>query len=212
MTADAPAGGPKPATTPSPGAGATTAAPPPDPATEVAARRIRERFPDAILEESLGGRHPWLRIAPERFVEVCRMLRDDPETRLDCCHLVSGVDWPATAPGQGPGHLEAVYHLVSYARRPDPAYRRRAEKNDGFVVLRVRVPRDRPDVPSVASIWPGADWHERETYDLLGIRFTGRASLRRILLPEDWPGHPLRKDWEFPADYHGVPIVPPEGR
>ena len=76
----------------------------------------------------------------------------------------------------------------------------------------MRVPRDRPEVPSVMDVWPGADWHERETYDLVGIRFTGRDSLRRILLPEDWPGHPLRKDWKFPADYHGVPIVPPEGR
>jgi NADH-quinone oxidoreductase subunit C len=212
MTADAPAGGSRPATTPPAGAGAAVAPSPPDPVTEAASRKIRAHLGDAIVEESLGGQHPWIRVEPSRLVETCRLLRDDPDLRLDCCHLVSGIDWPPKSPAEGAGSLEAVYHLVSYSRPVDSAYRRRAEKNDAYVTLRVRVPRDRPEVPSVRDVWPGADWHERETYDLMGIRFTGRASLRRILLPEDWPGHPLRKDWEFPADYHGVPIVPPEGR
>jgi NADH-quinone oxidoreductase subunit C len=207
MTPDAPAPGPRPAAPAQDGAAAT-----PDPATATAARRLRERFPGAVVEESLGGRHPWLRIAPERLVEVCTFLRDDPELRYDCCHLVSGLDWPPKTPAEGAGTQEAVYHLVSYGRRPDAEQRRSAAKNDGFLCLKVRVPRDRPEVPSVMGVWAGADWHERETYDLVGIRFTGRSSLRRILLPEDWPGHPLRKDWQFPADYHGVPIVPPEGR
>ncbi len=185
--------------------------PAPDPVTARAAERIRERFPDAIVEESLGGRHPFLRIAPARLVEVCRFLRDDPALLYDCCHLVSGIDWPPKTPAEGPGSMEVVYHLVSYARKPDAEYRHRALKNDPFLALRVRVPRDAPEVPSVMAVWIGADWHERETWDLLGIRFTGREGLRRILLPEDWPGHPLRKDWEYPADYHGVPIIPPEG-
>jgi NADH-quinone oxidoreductase subunit C len=208
MMAEAPVpGGPK-AVPPAAAAGTET----PDSVTERAARRVRDRFPDAILEEVSGGPHPFLRIAPQRLVEVCRFLRDDPELRFDCCHLVSGVDWPAKTPAEGSGSLEAVYHLVSYGRRPDPALLRARPKNDGWLALKVRVPRDAPDVPSVMDVWPGADWHERETYDLVGIRFTGRRSLRRILLPEDWPGHPLRKDWEFPADYHGVPILPPEGR
>jgi NADH-quinone oxidoreductase subunit C len=74
----------------------------------------------------------------------------------------------------------------------------------------VRVPSEKPEVESVMDLWTGADWHERETWDLVGIRFTGRRDLLRILLPEDWPGHPLRKDWEFPVGYHGVPIIPPE--
>ena len=204
-------------TVPPAGPGSQAGAPPPpaeppDPVTAAAAERIRGAVPGAIVEESLSGRHPWLRIKPERLVEVCTLLRDDPALQYTTCHLVSGVDWPAKSPADGAGSLEAVYHLVSYARRPDAAYRRRAQKNDAFLVLRVRVPRDKPDVPSVMGVWGGADWHERETYDLVGIRFTGRPRLRRILLPEDWPGHPLRKDWEYPADYHGIPIIPPEGR
>jgi NADH-quinone oxidoreductase subunit C len=183
-----------------------------DPVTAAAAARLRETLPGAIVEESPSGRHPWLRIAPERLVDVAIRLRDDPTLAYTTCHLVSGIDWPAKTPAEGAGSMEAVYHLVSYARRSDPAYRARALKNDPFLVLRVRVPRDRPEVPSVMGVWPGADWHERETYDLLGIRFTGRPALRRILLPEDWPGHPLRKDWEWPVEYHGIPIIPPEGR
>jgi NADH-quinone oxidoreductase subunit C len=200
---------PEPAPVPAPGG-----APPetPDRITALAARRVRERFPDAITEEVLTGRHPFLRIAPERLVEVCTLLRDHPELRFDCCHLVSGVDWPAKSPAEGPGSLEAVYHLVSYTRRPEAGDRKASPKNDGFLALKVRVPRDRPDVPSVMGVWAGADWHERETWDLVGIRFTGRGHVHRILLPEDWPGHPLRKDWDYPAEYHGVPIIPPEGR
>jgi NADH-quinone oxidoreductase subunit C len=181
--------------------------------TAEAAARIRERFPDALVDDAaggtLGGKHPFLRVRPERLVDVCRLLRD--EMRYDACHLVSGVDWPAKTPADGPGSLESVYHLVSYSSRFDPAYKRATPKNDPWLCLKVRVPRDRPEVPSVMSVWAGADWHERETFDLVGIRYTGRGPVRRILLPEDWPGHPLRKDWEYPTDYHGVPIIPPEG-
>lgn len=177
----------------------------PDPVTARALALLERRAPGAVLAHEPGGRHPWLRVGADRLREAARLLRDDPDLALDCCHLISGVDWPET------GEMEVLYHLVSYARRPDAAYRRRPLKNDPFVCLRVRVPRDAPEVPTVMDLWTGADWHERETYDLLGIRFTGRKELHRILLPEDWPGHPLRKDWEYPADYHGVPIIPPEG-
>jgi NADH-quinone oxidoreductase subunit C len=181
-----------------------------DPVTALALAKLRAAFPDAVVAAEEGGRHPFIRVRPERLKEACLLLRDDPDLRLDCCHLVSGVDWPAKKPGET-GELEAVYHLVSYARKPDPAYRKRAGKNDAWVALKVRVPRDKAEVPSVLDVWTGADWHERETWDLVGIRFTGRDELTRILLPEDWPGHPLRKDWEYPATYHGIPIVPPEG-
>lgn len=183
-----------------------------DPVTEAAARLVETRCPAALVEASLSGRHPFLRIAPEHLVEVATLLRDDPGLAMECCHLVSGIDWPPKGPEDGPGSLEAVYHLVSYKRPVSPTVRRSAVKNDAFLVLRVRVPRDRPEVPSVMGVWAGADWHERETYDLVGLRFTGRPSLRRILLPEDWPGHPLQKDWVYPVEYHGIPIIPPEGR
>ncbi len=95
-------------------------------------------------------------------------------------------------------HLEVVYHLCSIVRK------------HRFVV-KVLLPRwkdDRPgelpEVPSVAAIWPAADWHEREVFDLSGVMFTGHPDLRRILLADDWVGHPLRKDYEFPLEYHGI--------
>jgi NADH-quinone oxidoreductase subunit C len=199
-------------TKPTPGA-APAAPPVEDPVTALAATKVRAAFPDAIVEAVTTGRHPFLRVTPERLRDVARFVRDDPELRLECCHLISGVDWPAKKPGQA-NEMEAVYHLVSYARKPDPAYRlrdpRKGQKNDPWLCLKVRVPREKPEVPSVMDLWTGADWHERETYDLAGIRFTGREELVRILLPEDWPGHPLRKDWDWPSDYHGIPIISPE--
>ena len=196
---------------PNPSAAASPAAPV-DPVTALAARKLVTACPGAVLEQVLSGRHPYLRVAADRILDVCTSLRDDPDLAMDSLHLLSGVDWPAKTPAEGVGSIEVVYHLVSYARRPDPAYRKATLKKDPFLALKVRVPRDRPEVPSVMGVWIGADWHERETYDLLGVRFTGRPPLRRILLPEDWPGHPLRKDWDYPVEYHGIPIIPPEGR
>ena len=181
----------------------------PDPVTERALRAIEQALPGAVVASELGGPHPWIEVGAASLRAACRLLRDDPALRLDCCHLISGVDWPEAA--DGAGEIEVVYHLVSYTVSPEPGYGQRAEKNDPWVALKVRVPREAPDVPTVMDIWIGADWHERETWDLLGVRFTGRAELPRVLLPEDWPGHPLRKDWVYPASYHGVPIVPPEG-
>jgi NADH-quinone oxidoreductase subunit C len=177
----------------------------PDPVTERALAALREALPDAVLDAETTGRHPAIRVRAEHLRDACVLLRDHPDLLLDCCHLISGVDWPDEEA------MDVVYHLVSYARVPDEAYRRRPVKNDAWVALKVRVPRERPEVPTVMDIWTGADWHERETWDLMGIRFTGRRELPRILLPEDWPGHPLRKGWVYPASYHGVPIVPPEG-
>jgi NADH-quinone oxidoreductase subunit C len=179
---------------------------PDDPITLAAAALLDRELPGAVEETVASGLHPHLVLAVDRLRDACLLLRDHDDTQLDCCHLISGVDRPDD------GLIEVVYHLVSYARRPDDAYRKREGKNDAWVALKVRVPRERPEVPSVADVWTGADWHERETYDLVGVVFTGRAELRRILLPEDWPGHPLRKDWEFPVGYHGVPIIPPEAQ
>ena len=186
-----------------------------DPVTERALARIREHHGDAVVAATTEGQHPFIQVRAEGLRDVARLLRDDPSTRMDCCHLVSGVDWPKA------GELEAVYHLCSYALDADALAgvtgytTREAErldvKRDAWICLKVRVPRDKPEVPTVMDLWVGADWHERETFDLVGIRFTGRKDLQRILLPEDWPGHPLQKDWAFPAAYHGVPIVPPEG-
>ena len=180
-----------------------------DPVTAAALAVIEAEVPGAVVASQLDGPHPWIQVGVDHLRGACRALKEHADTQLDCCHLISGVDWPDA--NDGAGEMEAVYHLVSYRKPVEDAYRTRPVKNDPFVALKVRVPRDKPEVPTVMDIWTGADWHERETWDLCGIRFTGRQSLHRILLPEDWPGHPLRKDWVFPASYHGVPIIPPEG-
>jgi len=155
-------------------------------------RQAKEAEAAALLEEVLGALRPaWpeaegevakgnvaLRVPRERLVEVARTLRD----RVGCNYLslISGVDWV--------DRLEVVYHLYNLSRRP-------------AIVLKVDVPRDDPVVPSVTSVWPGADFSERETYDLFGIRFLGHPDLRRILLVDDFPGFPLRKDFTIDPEY-----------
>src|SRR5262249_3868205 len=154
--------------------------------------------------KKLDGIDPFVAVEPAALLDVCRFLRDDPRLRFEILNCISGVDYlepdPKKAPKAGfDPHTEAVYHLSSF---PHP--RRR-------LVVKVLLPRwkgakpgELPEVPSVTSLWAGADWHEREVYDLSGVWFTGHPELRRILLAEDWVGHPLRKDYEFPLEYHGI--------
>ena len=148
--------------------------------------RVREVHPEAILEAVADGTHPHVRLEPRALGDVAATLKTDPDLAFEMLHSVSGVDWPKDE------QLEVVYHLFSYSRRHG-------------IAIKVRVPRDDPKVASLTSLWSAADWHERETYDLLGIVFTGHPHLRRILLPEDWVGHPLRKDYQMPVEYHGAP-------
>ena len=81
----------------------------------------------------------------------------------------------------------------------------RSMKHKHEFAVRVLVDRDHPAIPTVCDLWPAADWHEREAYDMMGIIYEGHTDLRRILLPEDWEGYPLRKDYIFPREYHGIP-------
>ena len=122
---------------------------------------------------------------PERFLEVMKFLRDAPEMRFDFLRSVAGVDYPER------GQIASVYHLFSYSH------------NRGHTV-KYLCDRDDPEVPSVMGLWPTANWHERESYDLLGIIYLGHQDLRRLMLPDDWVGHPLRKDYAEEADYHGI--------
>lgn len=146
---------------------------------------------------------PWIQVSPSALVEVCEFLRDEPS--LDFRHLndLCGCDYLETDPkkaakfGHEP-HVEVVYNLSSL-------------KHKHYLKLKVSVPRWKDDqpgslpvVPSVSSVWGIANWHEREAYDLVGIDFGGHPNLRRILCPEDWTGHALRKDYDFPLEYHGV--------
>ncbi len=113
-----------------------------------------------------------------RLLEICRVLRDETPFRLDYCSFVTAVDRPDQAV------FEVVYHLFSMDARHE-------------LLLKTRIPRDNPRVPSVTAIWSGANWHEREAYDLFGIIFEGHPDLRRIMMTEDWSGHPLRKDYVY---------------
>jgi NADH-quinone oxidoreductase subunit C len=165
--------------------------------------RLKQRFGAAITGAQLDAIDPWIEVAPDELVEVCLHLRDDPDLKFEMLNCISGVDYfepdaKKAAKVDWQPHCEVVYHLWSF-------------KNKASLVLKVIVPRwlddqpgQLPEVPSVAGVWSTADWHEREVYDLSGINFTGHPGLRRILCPEDWVGHPLRKDYEMPLEYHGI--------
>ncbi len=165
--------------------------------------RLSRQFGAAIRGANLEAIDPWIDVAPEGLVAVCRYLRDEPDLRFDMLNCISGVDYfepdPKKAAKAGfEPHVEVVYHLSSIPHKHT-------------LVLKVLVPRwqddtpgNPPEVPSVASVWRTADWHEREVFDLSGVMFTDHPNLRRILCPEDWVGFPLRRDYEMPLEYHGI--------
>jgi NADH-quinone oxidoreductase subunit C len=132
------------------------------------------------------------------LLDVVSVLRDDPGLRFEFCSGVSGVHYP----GESGRELHAVYHLLSMT------HNRR-------IRLEVAAPDDDPHIPSVVPVYPTADWHERETYDFFGIVFDGHPALTRIQMPDDWPGHPQRKDYPLggiPVEYKGATIPPPDER
>ena len=137
-------------------------------------------------------------VARERLLDMCRALRDDEALRFEMCMSVSGVDYGADV-----GHrLHVVYHLLSMT------YRRR-------IRLEVALDVDDTHLPSVVEVYPTADWHERETWDMFGVIFDGHPALTRILMPDDWDGHPQRKDYPLggiPVEYKGAQIPPPDQR
>ncbi len=129
---------------------------------------------------------------------VAQLLRDDEALRFEFCAGVSGVHYP----GDTGAELHAVYHLLSMT------HNRR-------IRLEVSAPEGDPHIPSIVSVYPTNDWHERETWDMFGIVFDGHPSLTRILMPDDWPGHPQRKDYPLggiPVEYKGGSIPPPDQR
>jgi NADH-quinone oxidoreductase subunit C len=164
---------------------------------------LEQQFGDRIKSKNLTAIDPFAVVEAANLLAVCRFLRDDPQLQFDILNCISGVDYlepdPKKAPKAGfEPHLEVVYHLSSFRQRHR-------------FVLKVLLPRwkdnqpgNLPEVPSVTGLWRTADWHEREVYDLSGVLFTGHPNLTRMLLAEDWQGHPLRKDYEFPLEYHGI--------
>jgi NADH-quinone oxidoreductase subunit C len=165
---------------------------------------LQQTFGPAITGAKPDAADPFVTVDPARLVEVCTFLRDDPRLRFELLNDLSAVDYlepdPKKAAKAGfEPHLEVVYHLSSFTF---PGRR---------FTLKVVLPRwkgdvagELPEVPSVAGVWRTADWHEREAFDLVGVRFVGHPDPRRILLGDDYPGHPLRKDFEFPLEYHGI--------
>ena len=149
-------------------------------AVTTAAGVVQRELPDALLrhEEILGDEVMWVR--RESLVDVARMLRDHPDAAFKMPVFVTAVDWPGREPEEP--RFDIVYELRSH------------QHNRTCRVI-VQVTDDDPHVPTLERVWPGMDWHERECFDLLGIVFDGHHDLKRILLPADWEGHPLRKDY-----------------
>ena len=143
------------------------------------AEKVREKFGDALREVVYFRGEDTLVLAPETTAEVCRFLKEDPEMDFAMLVDVTGIHYL-----EREYSFEVVYHLLSLNRR------RRLR-------LRTRLGEE-GEIASVVSVWKTADWQEREAYDLVGIRFRGHPDLRRILMPEDFPGHPLRRD--FPLE------------
>jgi NADH-quinone oxidoreductase subunit C len=155
-------------------------------------------FSDAIERVVADRGELTFYVRRERLPEVAAKLRDDPDLRFELCSGVSGVHYPEEVGRE----LHAVYHMLSIT------HNRR-------VRLEVSVPDADPHVPSLVSVYPTCNWHERETWDFFGIIFDGHPALTRIEMPDDWKGHPQRKDYPLggiPVEYRGAKIPPPEDR
>jgi NADH-quinone oxidoreductase subunit C len=155
------------------------------------AEALSARFGEKITGSSLEVLQPWVVVTADALVEVAAFCKSDPALAFDNLMNLSAVDYPKETPPR----MEVVYHLYSYT-------------HDHTFVLKVHTPREESIVPTVETIWGVANWHEREAYDMFGIRFAGNSDLRRILLPDDWVGYPLRKDWVDPELYNGMHVKP----
>ncbi len=155
-------------------------------------------FPTAIEKVVVDRGEMTLHVRRESLLAVVRVMRDDPDLRFELFSGVSGVHYPHDAGRE----LHAVYHLLSIT------HNRR-------IRLEVSAPDADPHIPSVVEVYPSADWHERETWDFFGIQFDGHPALTRIEMPDDWPGHPQRKDYPLggiSVEYKGATIPPPDTR
>ena len=139
---------------------------------------LRQKFPQAIVETVEFRGEQTIVLKPENLVTVCSYLQKN--LQYNFLSSVTAVDWPGRIP-----RFDVVYHLLSIP-------------NQCVLRLKVRVGQrseEHPSLPSVVGVWPGANWYEREVYDLFGLTFTGHPDMRRILMPMDWTTHPLRKDY-----------------
>ena len=155
-------------------------------------KRLQEKLGSAVQRVEAEVHDPFAVIEPDKLGAAAEFLRNDEELQMDSLMNLSGVhDLKAK-------QLIVVYHLFSYTHRHK-------------VTLKVELDaaeNEHPEVPTVSHIWRIAEWHEREAWDLFGIKFSGHPDLRRLLLPDDWEGHPLRKDYQAAKYYHGIEIYP----
>ena len=154
-------------------------------------------FSENVLRVVVDRGELTIYVKPAAVLEIARTLRDEPNLRFELLSSVSGVDYPAEQ-----ARLHAVYHFTSLT------YRRRLRVEAAVTV-------EDPHLPSVCSVYPTADFQERETWDMFGIVFDGHPALTRILMPDDWEGHPQRKDYPLggiPVEYKGASIPPPDER
>ena len=150
---------------------------------------ITEKFGEtAIISSHEEAIQPFVVIQTDLLLDVCSELQSNPQTYFDHLSCITGVD-----NGVEKDSMEVIYHLYSIT------------KNVHFII-KVVLDRNQPRVPSLTPIWGTANWHERETYDLFGIHFENHPDLRRILLPANWEGHPLRKDYTTQEYFHGVKV------
>jgi NADH-quinone oxidoreductase subunit C len=148
-------------------------------------QKLAAKFGDAVGALSAPKKDPHCTITAERFVEVCRFLKDDPELAFDFLQDLTATDHPKD------GVIKVVYHFYSYRHRH-------------LFVAKVHATRSAPAIDSLEPLWKAANWMEREVYDLYGVTFRGHPDLRRVLLPDDWVGHPLRKDYQEAGGYRDI--------
>ena len=150
------------------------------------AQSLSQKFGGKIIAAFPHDKHPRVHVDAPDLLAVAESLRHDPALKFDWLQCLSGIDYVAD------GKVCVAYDLWSFDHRHSFA-------------LKAYCPRDDARLPSLAHLWPAADWQEREAYDMFGIVFDGHPDLRRILCADDWEGFPLRKDYVFPREYHGIP-------
>jgi len=150
---------------------------------------VKQYDADSIVSATAEGLYPHVVIKPQRLVAIATFLKTQPRLGFDLLRCISAIDRPAQ------NSIELAYDLLS------------TSLTHTFAV-KVLLERADPQVASVSALWPAAEWHEREAYDLMGVTFLHHPDLRRILLPEDWPGHPLRKDYQDIVEYRGLKFNP----
>jgi NADH-quinone oxidoreductase subunit C len=147
--------------------------------------RLEKQFPGKVSDFKGEVSEPYLLVDAQAIIEVCCFLRDDSNLKFEVLSDLTALDWPKEE------KIQVVYHLYSYTHRHQ-------------IVLKVNLPRDNPKIATAEGVWKVANWFEREVYDLFGVIFDGHSDLRRIMLPEDWVGHPLRKDYVEQEEYDGM--------